>query len=134
MDSLDEIEGFEDGANARETFRLRRDKRQAPDCLEQAHFGERGFYGDRIRFHEVDVHQRKILEVEAAGLSKIAGECGSDKAGHFRWNFRSADGDQAATAESNEWKRQGVVAGQNQEILTNEVEVCPHWGVVAGGL
>src|ERR1700720_2740696 len=133
MYSLDEIEGFEDGTDPCEIFRLGRDERQAPNWLEQAHFGEGGLYGNGIGFDEVDVHQRKILEVEAAGIGKIAGESGLYKAGHFRGNFVGGDGDQAAAAEGDERKGQRVVTGENDEFLGNEVEDGAHLGDIAGG-
>src|ERR1700719_1053555 len=133
MDPLDEIEGFEYGANTREIFRLRRDKWQAPDRLEQAHFGERGFYGDGIRFDEVYIHERKIPEVQASRFGKIAGKSGLYKAGHFRGYFVGGDGDQAAATEGNKRQRQRVVAGEDEKIFGNEVEDGAHLGDIAGG-
>src|SRR6266851_2738093 len=105
MDSLEEIEGFENSADAREILRFGRNERQTPDWLEQTHFGERGLYGDGIGFDEVDVHQGKIVEVEAAGFGKIAGERGLHESSHFGGNFVGGDGDQAAATEGDERER-----------------------------
>src|ERR1700688_1833104 len=133
MDSLDEIQGFENGANAREVFGFGRNERQAPDRLEQAHFSEGSLYGNGIRFDEVDVHQRKILEMETASFGEIAGERGLYEASHFRGNFVGGDGDQAAATEGDERKRQGVVAREYEEILRNKVEDGAHLRDIAGG-
>src|SRR6266403_27440 len=133
MDSLKEIQGFENSADAREIFRFGRNERQAPDGLEQAHFSECGFHWDGIGFDEVDVHQGKILEVEAAGFGEITRESGLHEASHLRGNFVGGDGDQAAAAERNQRKRQGVVAGDDEEILGNEIEDGAHLGDAAGG-
>src|SRR6266404_1016054 len=133
MDSLKEIQGFENSADAGKIFRLGRNERQAPDGLEQAHFSECGFHWDGIRFDEVDVHQGKILEVEAAGFGEITRESGLHEASHLPGNFVGGDGDQAAAAERDEGKRQGVVAGEDEEILGNEVEDGAHLGDAAGG-
>ena len=133
MDSLDEIEGFENGADPREIFRLGRNERQTPNGLEQAHFGKGGFYGDGIGLDEVDVHESEITIMEAAGFGKITGEGGLHEAGHFRGNFVGGDGDQAAATEGDERKRQGVVAREYEEILRNKVEDGAHLRDIAGG-
>src|SRR5260221_13895896 len=133
MDSFGEIEGFEDGANARQIFGFGRDKRKAPDRLNQAHLSEGGFDGDGIRFDEVNVHQRKILEVETAGFHEIAGERGLHEPSHFRRNFIGGDGNQAAAAECDQRKSQGVVARENEKIPGDEVQDCAHLSDAAGG-
>src|SRR6266446_3951368 len=133
MNSLKEIQGFENSADACKIFRLGRNERQAPDGLKQAHFSECGFHWDGIGFDEVDVHQGKILEVEAAGFGEITRESRLHEASHLRGNFVGGDGDQAAAAERDEGKSQGVVAGEDEEILGNEVEDGAHLGDAAGG-
>src|SRR5260221_1621935 len=133
MDSFGEIEGFEDGANARQIFGFGRDKRQTPDGLEQGHFGERGFHGDGIGLDEVNVHQRKILKVESAGFHEIASERGWHEPSHFRRNFMGGDGNQAAAAECDQRKSQGVVARENEKVPGDEVQDCAHLSDAARG-
>src|ERR1700687_4255041 len=133
MDSLDEIQGFENGANAREGFGFGGNERKAPDRLEQAHFSEGSLYGNGIRFDEVDVHQRKILEMETASFGEIAGERGLHEASHFRGNFVGGDGDQAAATEGDERKRQRIVAGEDKEFLGDQIKDGAHLGDVARG-
>src|SRR5260370_39232930 len=98
MDSLKEIQGFENSADAREIFRLGRNERQAPDGLEQAHFSEGGFHWGGIGFDEVAVHRGKILEVEAAGFGEMTRESGRHEASRVSGNLVGGDGGQGAGA------------------------------------
>jgi len=88
------------------------------------------FTGDGIGFDEVDVHQGKILEVEAAGFGENHPRERTARGESSPRNFVGGDGDQAAAAERNQRKRQGVVAGRGREILGNEVEDGAHLGDV----
>ena len=55
---------------------LGRHQRQAPDRLEQAHQRHRGLHRNRVRFDEVDVHQRQVLALDRARGGEIAAQAG----------------------------------------------------------
>src|SRR5260370_13422822 len=132
MDSLEEIQGLQNSTDPPAIRRLGRNEGESPDRLEQAHFSEGSLHGNGIRFYEVDVHQSKILEVEAPSFGKIAGERGLNKASHFRRNFVGGDGDQAAATERDETEGQGFVTAETEESPGNEVKNRPHLRVAAG--
>jgi hypothetical protein len=116
MSALDEIERLENGTNALEIFGPGWHKRQSPNRVEKAHLRKGGFDGDGIRFDEVDVHEREVAIVEAAGFGKITGARGLDKASHFRGDFVGRDGNEAVPTKGNEREGERVVTGEDEKI------------------
>src|SRR5689334_19714686 len=60
---LDQPERLEDSLDPSHGAGARRHHGKPPDRLQQSHLRHRRLHGDRIGFHEVDFHQRKIPRV-----------------------------------------------------------------------
>src|ERR1700733_10473023 len=71
MHSLGESQRSEHVAHPRQVFRLRRHQWQPPARSEQAHFRHRRLHRDRVRLHEVDLHQRMESPVNLASTGDV---------------------------------------------------------------
>ena len=67
-----------------------------------------------------------IAAVNLARAVKVALEGEPRQLGHFRWDFVGNDGDDAAAAEGDERERDGVVAGEDDEVFWDGVEDRGH--------
>src|SRR6267143_4005104 len=129
----DEPEHFEHSPDARLIFRLGRHEWQAPYRFEQAHIRHRGLHGDGIRLHEINFHKRMIAAVNRARGRKVALEGEPRQLRHFRWDFVGDDGDDAAPTQRDERERDGVVAGEDDEVIRHSIEYRCHLGDVTRG-
>src|SRR6185312_2143498 len=106
---------------------------QTIDRFEQAHAMHGPFYGDGIRFHKVDLHQRQIAALERAGGGEIAVIGGADELRHRAGDFVRDYGDEAASAERDERNSEGVIAREDGESFRKLMRHVRNLRDVAGG-
>src|SRR5277367_1014964 len=128
-----EADGFEYAADFFQVFDFGRHEREAPDRLEQAHFGHSGFGGAGIGFDEIHFHEREIFFLQVAGAGEVAVQAGVNQRGHFFWNFVGYYGNYAVSAEGNYGESDGVVTGEDGEACGGLAGDCGDLADVAGG-
>src|SRR6267143_1993025 len=74
-----------------------------------------------------------ITPVNRARTGKVTLEREPRQLRHLRWNFVRHHGDDAASAKRDDRERDGVVAGENDEVLRHRVQNRGHLRDVAGG-
>src|SRR5579885_3851427 len=74
---------LEDLLNARQAGGQRRAERKPVNRLEQPHQTHRGLHRDRIRFDEVDIHQRQVAPLQLAGRFEIVFQAGWNELRHL---------------------------------------------------
>src|SRR5450631_263680 len=108
-------------------------QRQAVDFFDFAHHRENCLYGQRARFDEVGLHQRKIFAMQGARGGPVVGERGAGECRHLVRDFVGRDRDYANAAEGDDRKRDCVVAGDDEKCVGDGVDGLGNLGHVAAG-
>src|ERR1700741_4755496 len=122
MRLLDQTQGFEHRMDASLVFRFRRSQRETPDRLQQPHLRHGGLHGNRIRFDEVDLHQREVPAMELTSCFYVTAQGQVRQAGSRRWNFVRNNGDYPASAESGYGQSDGIIPRKHHKVLRHAIK------------